>query len=103
MVGKRTVNIVDENGLIGTVEATDVSTPAVGADATMRLTDGRTVSGVAARVVSADDVCARGLALVSDDADAPVSVLSLSAAEQKPRPEADDDMKQFEDFDEQDW
>jgi len=32
-----------------------------------------------------------------------INVLSLSAAEQKPAPAADDDMKQFEDFDEQDW
>src|SRR5262252_4520887 len=32
-----------------------------------------------------------------------INVLSLSAAEHKPAPEVDDDMKQFEDFDEQDW
>ena len=32
-----------------------------------------------------------------------INVLSLSAAEQKPPSDADDDMKQFEDFDEQDW
>jgi hypothetical protein len=34
-----------------------------------------------------------------------LNVHSLSAAEQRPRPrgEDDDDMKQFEDFDEQDW
>src|SRR5215475_16051633 len=32
-----------------------------------------------------------------------INVLSLSAAEQRPPPEVDDDMKQFEDFDEQDW
>src|SRR5215831_15255731 len=31
-----------------------------------------------------------------------LNVLSLSAAEHKPAPEVDDDMKQFEDFDEQD-
>ena len=30
-------------------------------------------------------------------------VLTLSAAEQKPPSETDDDMKQFEDFDEKDW
>ena len=32
-----------------------------------------------------------------------INVLSLSAAGQKPAPGVDDDMKQFEDFDEQDW
>jgi L,D-peptidoglycan transpeptidase YkuD (ErfK/YbiS/YcfS/YnhG family) len=32
-----------------------------------------------------------------------INVHSISAAEQKPAPEVDDDMKQFEDFDEQDW
>jgi hypothetical protein len=30
-------------------------------------------------------------------------VLSLRAAAQKPAPAVDDDMKPFEDFDEQDW
>jgi hypothetical protein len=32
-----------------------------------------------------------------------LNVHSLSAAEEKPRRDGDDDMKQFEDFDEQDW
>ena len=32
-----------------------------------------------------------------------INVLSLSAAAQKPAPAVDDDMKPFEDFDEQDW
>ena len=32
-----------------------------------------------------------------------LSIHSLSAAEEKPRRRDDDDMKQFEDFDEQDW
>jgi L,D-peptidoglycan transpeptidase YkuD (ErfK/YbiS/YcfS/YnhG family) len=35
--------------------------------------------------------------------DTRLRVLTLSAAEQKPPSELDDDMKQFEDFDEKDW
>ena len=32
-----------------------------------------------------------------------LNVHSLSAAEERPRRDKDDDMKQFEDFDEKDW
>lgn len=50
--------------------------------ATLERAGATPLAGAAARVTRADDVCARGPALITDDRGSPVSVLALTASEE---------------------